>query len=93
MIDFLQDQRKCSSFQWSYELHKAADKKSRLLASGNVSQQKMEEMEMGKIVEEFADWKGHLAELTFYGFVDPKEFICEMLIEDGKSDKSTHCAT
>jgi hypothetical protein len=40
-------------------------------------------MEVGALVSEFVSCKGHLVELTFYGFIEPLELITELLLEDG----------
>jgi hypothetical protein len=44
-------------------------------------------MEIGTLVSEFGQVKGQLVELTFYGFIEPLELICELLLEDGRSNK------
>ena len=46
-------------------------------------------MEIGQLVSEFVTCKGHLVELTFYGFIEPLELITELLLEDGKEIKGT----
>jgi hypothetical protein len=44
-------------------------------------------MEVGALVSEFVSCKGHLVELTFYGFIEPLELITELLLEDGHEVK------
>ena len=37
----------------------------------------------------YADWRGDLSEHAFYGFIDPKELLSEILIDDGNHEKGT----
>lgn len=70
LITYLENRRESGSLKWSFELHQAADKRCRYLNMGEENvRNSIATMEIGQLVSEFVTCKGHLVELTFYGFI------------------------
>ena len=71
---------------WSYELHCAANQRAEAIASDYI-QTETEQLPVEHLVSAFANWSGNLSEHVLYGFCDPMEILCELLIDDGNHER------
>ena len=76
---------------WSYELHCAANQRAEAIASDGL-QSEIEELPVEHLVSSFANWNGNLSEHVLYGFCDPLEILCELLIDDGNHERGKELA-
>ena len=58
-------------FNWSYELHCAANERADNIAISYIHNES-EQMPIENVVGEYASWSGNLSEHVLYGFCDPK---------------------